>query len=124
MELQVPSLTPTYKLETTTTIKYDPELMAMASKLSNVPSAQTIQNQAAIQSPGGAGFFNNLWSTAKDVLMTLPIAFTVGGYTIGRPAPTPVPSPVPAPKTFIEQYMPYILIGGAGVILLIALKRR
>ena len=116
--------TPTFKLKYNP-IKYDPKIMAMASKFSNIPSAQTVQNQAVIQSPRGAGFFSDLWGVAKDVLMTIPVAFTVGGYRITRPMPTPVSTPTsePAPKPFIEQYMPYILIGGVGVILLIVLRR-
>lgn len=125
MELTVPTTATTaaYKLEIPA-IKYDPEIMALASKVANAPSSETVQKQASIQSPGGSGFINDLLSAAKSLITTIPFSFKVGEYTIKRPTPA-VEEKVPAvkEKPFIEQYMPYILIGGAGIILLIALRR-
>lgn len=116
-------------LEPTVTPKYDPVASVLASKKSNAPSEKTVAKQAAINAPQSSGWFSDILGVAKDVLQNIPITLKTGQYKITRATPGQQLMQTglqtyyqPAPTTIMD-YMPYILIGGAGLMLLFLLKK-
>lgn len=116
-------------LEPKPTPKYDPATSVMASKYSNAPSEKTVTKQASIQAPQSGGLFSDILGVAKDVLQNIPITLKTGQYKITRAYPgaelktTETETYYQPALTTIMDYMPYILMGGAGLMLIFLLKK-
>lgn len=116
-------------LEPTVITKYDPVASVMASKQANAPSEKTVAKQASIQAPQSGGWFSDILGVAKDVLQNIPVTLKTGQYKITRATPgqqlmqTGLQTYYQPPPTTIMDYMPYLLIGGAGLMLIFLLKK-
>lgn len=107
-----------FHLQTDASLKI-PDWLREEPTTVKVPSSTSVQRTATSKKPGGTDFFSNLFAQASDLLKS----YWTTKYTPKPLLPGTTPPPRISQPTPLQRALPYIVLGGVGLITFMIIYR-